>query len=128
MKKTSYLTYAEIAHIMSLPLLSKSLPHVFANGSTLGGIAFACTTCGSEFTDENVRGTITLTNRHSAMLTSYGLCYTCRLAQPCNCRLADDGTFLVQGPNGWVQQRYAAEPTVSLVQRIKSFLLLGGRK
>jgi len=128
MKKTTYLTDAQIAHIMSLPLLSKSLPYIFLNGSTLGGIVFACSTCGTEFSDENIKGEIIPTNIHAALLTSYGLCYDCKLAQPCSCRLADDGSFLVQGPDGWIKKRYAAEPTASLLSRVKDFLLLGGGK
>ena len=120
--KTTYLSDAQIAHIMSLPLLSESLPYRFENGSTLGGIVFACSTCGTEFSDENVKGKIVQTNTHAALLTSYGLCYDCKLAQPCNCRLADDGSFLVQGPSGWLQKRYAPETTDSLMARIKSYL------
>lgn len=129
MKNTTYyLTNDQIAHIMALPLLSKSLPYVFQNGSVLGGIAFACTSCGAEFAEENIKGEIVPTNTHAAMLSSYGLCYDCRLAQPCSCRLADDGTFLVQGPDGWIKKRYAPEPTASLLNRIKSYLLTGGLK
>ncbi|OHB59764.1 MAG: hypothetical protein A2Y12_03530 [Planctomycetes bacterium GWF2_42_9] len=128
MKKTAYLSDAQIAHIMSLPPLSEALPYVFQNGSVLGGIVFACTTCGVEFAPENVKGTITPTNTHAALLTSYGLCYGCKLAQPCNCRLADDGSFLVQGPDGWIKKRYAAEPEKSLLSRVKTFLLTGGLK
>jgi len=124
MKKTTYLSNDQIEHIMSLPPLSESLPYVFQNGNTLGGIAFACSTCGIEFAGENIKGKIIQTNTHAALLSSYGLCYGCKLAQPCNCRLADDGTFLVQGPGGWVQKRYAAESHNKLVDRIKSFFSL----
>ena len=126
--ETTHITDAEIDRISSLPLLSSFLPYVFRNGSVLGGLAFDCPSCGVEFAPENVKGTIVATNIHSAILTSFGLCYSCHIAQPCNCRLADDGSFLVQGPSGWVQKRYAAEPEKSLMNRIKNYLLLGGGK
>lgn len=116
------ITNEESCRIISMPLLSKSLPYKFPNGSLVGGITAACSGCGKEISIENTRGEITPTNRHSCALNAYALCFDCKLVTPLVMIFADDGSYLAKGPDGWRPGRYAPEQPDGWLSRLKNYL------
>lgn len=104
---------SEADRIYAFPNLSSILPVVFANGSTVAGVAMACSKCGQDTMPDNIKVDADI-RKDSASLKLWAVCYDCHLLTPAVMRISDDGTTITRGPdsNVWHKGRYAAEGPV----------------
>ncbi len=100
----------EADEIQKLPLLEASLPFTFADGGTLGDIGISCGGCGKALGSHQIHGSIEgKLNGSVAVLTGFGVCFSCRTLSPCEVKFYSDGNSLHKKDNTWVKERWSPE-------------------
>lgn len=113
---TRPMTEEETRKIVLSPTLV--LPYVFANGSAMQGLSIACSKCGQHLTGEQLKGEFVVYNEESAALDGFGVCESCKLINPFNLKVRNDGTMLVKMTDGWKESRYAEAEAPSFMGKI----------
>jgi hypothetical protein len=99
------MTSEEIAKIQSMTPADKTLPITFKNGSKISKIWLSCGKCGGDVEQQHIHGDASFTNEHTIAYSGFGLCYACKTVTPLECRIIDDGTFLLKNKDGWSWNR-----------------------
>ena len=113
---TRSMTDEEVRRVVNSPVLA--LPYVFANGSAMQGLSIACSKCGQHLEGEQLKGEFVAYNDESAALDGYGVCEACKLINPFNIKVRNDGTMLVKMTDGWRESRYAEAEAPSFLGRL----------
>lgn len=113
---TRPMTEEETRKIVLSPTLA--LPYVFANGSAMQGLSIACSKCGRHLEGEQLKGEFVAYNDESAALDGFGVCEPCKLINPFNIKVRNDGTMLVKMTDGWKESRYAKAEAPSFLGKI----------
>jgi hypothetical protein len=117
----------ELTYIESLPQLCDLLPYVFKEtGAKIENIAVKCSGCGAKIHPSDIRGSFSLLGK-SATLLAYALCYADRTITPVEARFGSSGELLTKGPDGWIEGRWCRQKPISLLAKIKAFILGGNR-
>lgn len=124
--KSNNMSDEQQQRILAMTPLRELLPHTFENGSVVDGISCQCSKCSKEIDADNIKGEIEFANSHSISLSAYGLCYDCRMATPIILKFADDGSYLANGPTGWMSGRYADDKPAGWLRWLRSLSSPGG--
>lgn len=115
-------TESEVEEILQKAALSEILPVMFANGTTINEVTFACPECGAQAYPASVRADYSL-SEHSLSITGHLMCEPCRMISTVDARFHDDGIMMFAHNNSWKQVQYETAPARTRLRQILITLL-----